>query len=288
MTMGRKEEKRNLFITADVSSAIRALKTQIKMDTMCSGRKDNMMTEEDIDQLFEGTRNEPAASSKNLQLEKIKQLLESDPEGATNKAAKGAGNAVRNQTPKEVQKTKDFADSIKYLELERGEEDKLLTALRDENLVKVEPNANTDKTAAFRDQFVVGKQIGEGAYGSVRIALYTSMNKRIAIKVYEKKKIREPQRRKSVRREIKILQQIAHRNIVQIFDVYETNNHINLIMEYVPGVCLSSYLKSQPEFRLSEKAAKQMFREIVDGVVYLHALDICHRDIKLDNILLDA
>ena len=49
----RKEEKRNMFITADVSSALRALKTQIKMDTMNSGRReDNMMTEEDIDQLF--------------------------------------------------------------------------------------------------------------------------------------------------------------------------------------------------------------------------------------------
>ena len=127
-------------------------------------------------------------------------------------------------------------------------------------MTKIEQEKNIDKTAAFREQFVVGKQIGEGAYGSVRIALYTSMNKRIAIKVYEKKKIRESQRRRSVRREIKILQQIDHRNIVKIFDVFETNNHVNLIMEYIPGVCLSSYLKSQPECKLNEKIAKNMFK----------------------------
>jgi serine/threonine protein kinase len=72
--------------------------------------------------------------------------------------------------------------------------------------------------------------IGEGAYASVRIAIYKSLNKKVAIKIYEKEKLREAQKKKSVRREIMILQHLDHENIVQLYDVVETNNHLNLIM----------------------------------------------------------
>ena len=66
---------------------------------------------------------------------------------------------------------------------------------------------------------MVGKVIGEGAYASVRVAIYKPTNKKIAIKVYEKNKIKEIQRKKAVRREIKIMQNLNHPNIVHILDV---------------------------------------------------------------------
>lgn len=56
------------------------------------------------------------------------------------------------------------------------------------------------------------------------------MNKKVAIKVYEKNKIKESQRKRSVRREIMILQELSHFNIVKIYDVVETNNHLNIVM----------------------------------------------------------
>lgn len=61
--------------------------------------------------------------------------------------------------------------------------------------------------------------IGEGAYATVRVALYRPMNRKIAIKIYEKNKIKENQRKKSIRREITILQMLEHPNIVKIYDV---------------------------------------------------------------------
>jgi MAP/microtubule affinity-regulating kinase len=61
--------------------------------------------------------------------------------------------------------------------------------------------------------------VGEGAYASVRVAMCRPLSKKVAIKVYEKGKLREPQRKKSVRREIRILQMLDHPNIVKILDV---------------------------------------------------------------------
>lgn len=92
---------------------------------------------------------------------------------------------------------------------------------------------------------MIGKQIGEGAYASVRVAIWTTLNKKVAIKIYEKRKICEPQRRRSVRREIKILQRINHGNILKVYDALETNNHVNIIMEYISGVSLGSLLRNQ-------------------------------------------
>lgn len=65
----------------------------------------------------------------------------------------------------------------------------------------------------------MGKVVGEGAYASVRVAVYKPLNKKVAIKIYEKSKIKEMPRKKSLRREIKILQMLNHPNIVEIWDV---------------------------------------------------------------------
>ena len=91
----------------------------------------------------------------------------------------------------------------------------------------------SDLTATFKRNYLVGKVVGEGAYAIVRVAIYKPDNKKVAIKIYEKTKIKEIQRKKSVRREIRILQLLEHPNIVRIYDVVETNHHLNIVMEYL-------------------------------------------------------
>lgn len=77
-------------------------------------------------------------------------------------------------------------------------------------------------------------------------------------------------RKKSLRREIKILQMLSHPNIVEIWDVVETNNHVNLIMEFLTGISLNSYLKLQPGHKINEKYSKKIIRELADALRYLH------------------
>ncbi len=78
-----------------------------------------------------------------------------------------------------------------------------------------------------------------------------------------------------------------HPNIVKIFEAFETEHHVYLVMEYVAGGSLHSYLKERSNRRLDEEEAKRIFKQILTALQYCHRKSIAHRDIKLENILLD-
>ncbi|CAK66434.1 unnamed protein product (macronuclear) [Paramecium tetraurelia] len=151
-----------------------------------------------------------------------------------------------------------------------------------------QPDDDTNKTEQFKAQYKVGSRIGQGAYASVRVAIQIETDTKVAIKIYEKTKIKDLQRRKGVRREIEILEKLDHPNIVKILDTVESNNHVNIILEYVSGSSLHHLVRKQPERRLEEDIAKGIFKQILDAIQYCHSKNIAHRDIKLENILLEG
>lgn len=74
--------------------------------------------------------------------------------------------------------------------------------------------------------YLIGKQIGQGAYSTVKFGIHLSSNTTVAIKIYEKEKLIEPQRFKSVQREIKILQKMMHPNIVKMHEAFDTKSQV--------------------------------------------------------------
>ena len=79
------------------------------------------------------------------------------------------------------------------------------------------------------------------------------------MKIYEKQNLLEPQRRKSVKREIKLMERMKHKHIVELYEVIETRKQVFLIMEYVGNGSLHSYLKAQPYKRLPEDEARRLY-----------------------------
>ena len=95
------------------------------------------------------------------------------------------------------------------------------------------------------DDYVIGKQIGQGAYAVVRVGLHRPSNKKVAMKIYKKPKLLDLNRRKSVKREIKLMEKMRNQHIIRLYEVIDTSKYVILIMEYVGGGSLHGYLKAQ-------------------------------------------
>lgn len=137
------------------------------------------------------------------------------------------------------------------------------------------------------DKYIIGKRIGQGAYAVVRAGVDTQSNHKVAIKIYDKLNLLDQQRRKGVRREIKILERMRHENIIRLYEAFDNRKNVYLVMENVSGGSLHSLLKSRPNRQLKDSEAKKLFWQIASGIKYWHSKNITHRDIKLENVLLD-
>ncbi|EAS01298.2 Serine/Threonine kinase domain protein (macronuclear) [Tetrahymena thermophila SB210] len=132
------------------------------------------------------------------------------------------------------------------------------------------------------------KELGHGSYATVRSALHKKTNFVVAVKSYNKSKLLDPQKKQNLDREIKILQNLNHKYIIKLYKVIENSQSINLVMEYSSSIPLSVYLKQKSGKRLHELEAKVIFRQILEAVLYLHKKRVIHRDIKLENILINS
>ena len=86
--------------------------------------------------------------------------------------------------------------------------------------------------------------------------------------------------------EVGILLQLRHQSVVKLYETFETKRHIMLVMELCAGGDLLNFVRKRK--RLDEETAKVLFKQIIEGIGYIHSKKILHRDIKLDNILLDG
>ena len=132
--------------------------------------------------------------------------------------------------------------------------------------------------------YLYGRQIGHGAFGKVNLALHIASGRLVAIKTFSKKHLKNKHARQKIKNEINILSRLRHPFINQILDSFETDKHIFIIMEYVCGDLLGFIRKRG---KLSESISKLIFKQIIEGLKYIHKKKIVHRDIKLDNILID-
>uniref|UniRef100_A0A8C5PS94 non-specific serine/threonine protein kinase n=1 Tax=Leptobrachium leishanense TaxID=445787 RepID=A0A8C5PS94_9ANUR len=137
----------------------------------------------------------------------------------------------------------------------------------------------------LKHRYELQETLGKGTYGKVKRAIERYSGRVVAIKSIRKDKIRDEQDMVHIRREIEIMSSLSHPHIISIYEVFENKDKIVIIMEYASKGELYDYISERR--RLTERETRHFFRQIVSAVHYCHKNGVVHRDLKLENILLD-
>ena len=131
-----------------------------------------------------------------------------------------------------------------------------------------------------------GRLIGQGAFGKVNLGLNILTGRIVAVKSFDKNNTKlTGDNMKKILYETDLMKKLNHPNITKILEMFEDEKYFMIIMEYINGGNLFSFVKKRR--KLSEKTAKFLFRQIILGIKYIHEQNIVHRDIKLENLLID-
>ena len=130
-----------------------------------------------------------------------------------------------------------------------------------------------------------GRMIGRGAFGKVNIGLNILTGRIVAIKSFNKQNISNEKAKKKILYETNLMRGLYHPSVTKILETFETDKYMLIIMEYISGGNLQNFVKKRR--KLCEKTAKILYRQLIQGIKYIHSKGIVHRDIKLENILLD-
>ena len=140
------------------------------------------------------------------------------------------------------------------------------------------------------DDLTLLKCLGKGSYGEVFLTRKEGKPQLFATKKMDRKYADQPHVSKYLKNEIAILRELNHRNIVKLEDVKVTQNHYYLVMEYCNGGALSECLrkfKKKYGRPFPVEIVQYLMRQIIEGIRYIHNRNIIHRDLKLDNILVN-
>jgi NUAK family SNF1-like kinase len=136
------------------------------------------------------------------------------------------------------------------------------------------------------ENYEILHKIGSGSFAKVYTAIQKTTGKKIALKVIPKKEIKNERIRQRLMREIKIMQELKHDNIVDYIEHFETTKAYYICMELVSNGELYDYIAKSQQEGIPEDEAKFMFSQIASAVQYCHKNNVSHRDLKLENILL--
>lgn len=145
----------------------------------------------------------------------------------------------------------------------------------------------------------IGKTLGKvrvelllarGGMAEVYLGTHTTLQRSVAVKLLRNQYQDDPELLERFQREARVVANLRHPNIVQVFDFDTTQGQPYLVMEYVPGLALSAYLRSLHEnkLRLEYPVAARLLTSLAEALQYAHESGVIHRDVKPGNILLNS
>ena len=205
-------------------------------------------------------------------------------------------NSINQRKSKTIEKditSLKKSDKSKYLLIHRNTISRF--KMKEKNNIKINnisssnysTTSNTSRTSIRNiDEYTILKELGKGSYATVKLAINKNNRNKYAIKIYTKKALLDPQKKNTVNNEIKILRQLDNINIVKLYEVIDTPTFLYLVMEYIEGISLLDKIKKDTNHFFEEQRALKLFVQIIKAIIYCQNKNICHRDIKLENILI--
>ncbi|CAI2028338.1 hypothetical protein SEUBUCD646_0H02680 [Saccharomyces eubayanus] len=139
--------------------------------------------------------------------------------------------------------------------------------------------------------YIVGSTLGEGEFGKVKLGWSKASSpnevpKQVAIKLIRRDTIKkDADKEVKIYREINALKHLTHPNIIYLEEVLQNSKYIGIVLEFVSGGEFYKYI--QRKRRLKESSACRLFAQLISGVNYMHSKGLVHRDLKLENLLMD-
>lgn len=131
------------------------------------------------------------------------------------------------------------------------------------------------------DCFDIGKELGRGAFATVKVATHKKSGEDLAVKIIERGAADQ-----NLIREIEVMKKVNHPNVIKLVAIFEDEKFLYLVMELVTGGELFDKIVEKGSY--TEKEAAALVRKMVDAIGYLHEQGIAHRDLKPENLLLKS
>ncbi|KAL6868459.1 SMAD/FHA protein kinase [Trichoderma novae-zelandiae] len=141
------------------------------------------------------------------------------------------------------------------------------------------------QTSAFSQQYTLLDKLGKGHFAEVYLCVEKSTGKRYAVKIFTQHPGKDNRSKtEGLQQEIGVLMGVSHPNVLCLKDTFTERDHVYLVLELAPEGELFNYIVRKQ--KLSEDETRKVFRQLFQGIKYLHDRNIVHRDIKPENILL--
>ena len=141
------------------------------------------------------------------------------------------------------------------------------------------------QTVSIEKFYQMGESLGKGSFAEVRVATEKESNRKVAVKIIQKKVI-DGKQKEYIRIEMSVMKLVNHPNVMALEQVFETKTKIFMVMPLYNGGDLYDYMKKNARKGLPEDSVRQIIWQVINALKYLHSIGIVHRDLKPENVCL--